>query len=99
MIILIRSLVFFFKGNTSLDLINNWYQFNSTHFGLINRDFNEVTNDGLKYCYEIIDSNSNQLTLITQLTNDETLNIEKQNTTVYGSELGEFSNQVVEFEK
>ncbi len=78
--------------------------FNPRNFGLVNRDFKDVTDDGNIYCYDSLikqwsyERKPEQLIILAQLTSPTSLRIEGKKATSCGSGAWSF-DKFAEFER
>ena len=84
-----------FAVGTSISTLSSAnHEFTPNHSGLINRDFDEVINDGNIYCYE-----AGAEYILIQMTSNTTLKIEGQNLGSCGSGPWTFTANASEFER
>ncbi|MBI4238631.1 MAG: hypothetical protein HY696_09495 [Deltaproteobacteria bacterium] len=94
----------FSVGASIPSLSSGAYFFTPTHSGTVNRDFDEVTNDGNTYCYDsfqnyVGESIASQFVILLRLTTTTTLQIESQSGATCGSNSWTLGSGAVTFER
>lgn len=94
----------FSVGTSIPSLSSGSYFFTPAHSGTTNRDFDEVTNDGIVYCYDDFQNyagepTNSQFVILIQLTTTSALQIEAQTAPSCGTSSWALGSGVVTFER
>ena len=86
----------------SSGLSSGLYLFDPASSGVVNRDFKDVTADGVVYCYETRDRFETEplpFVILVQLTSPTTVRAERQDAASCGSGPWQFSSAYTDFER